>query len=88
MCTWGNGVGAEKNVLLSGHAAQNVLTLSINSLAVVSLAYYSARLAKSLWIGPAVFSEAVVRGPASLRRHPSLWVPPRRPRLTPKENTP
>ena len=26
VATWGNGVGAEKNVLLSGHAAQNVLT--------------------------------------------------------------
>ena len=57
--------------------------ISINSLAVVSLAYYSARLAKSFWIGPAVFSEVVVRG-----RHPSLLVPPRRPRLIPKENTP
>jgi hypothetical protein len=65
------------------------LLIVINSLAVDSLAYYRARIAKALWIGPAVSSEAIVRSPASFKvaRHPSLWVPPCRPRLTPKENT-
>jgi hypothetical protein len=50
------------------------LHIAINSLAVVSLAYYSARFAIALWIGPAVSSEAVVQSPApfGVARHPSL----------------
>ena len=43
---------------------------------------YGARLTEALRIGPAVVSNAFVRSPASLGRHLSLGVPPRRPRAT------
>jgi hypothetical protein len=55
VATWGNGVGAEKNVPSPGMPRRTRLFISISGLAAQSLAYHSERLAKALWTGPAVF---------------------------------